>query len=186
MSRRSTAGAADDGGRSDEIPEDAGLSDTRVLEPSRGRVDHEFLALQPAMSDMIEGGCLCGLVRYRADGPPLSSLICHCRTCRRASGAPSVAWLTFAQDRFQWLSGAPQRHASSPGVVRGFCSRCGTGLVYESEQMAGMVDVTTASLDDPSRHPPTRQTWVSHRIDWAPVDHRIAQLAGGFDGGPAS
>jgi len=46
------------------------------------------------LGEMSEGGCLCGAVRYRMVGAPLSSAICHCASCRRASGAPTVAWLT--------------------------------------------------------------------------------------------
>ena len=43
---------------------------------------------------MLEGGCLCGAVRYRISGSPLSSVNCHCESCRRASGAPAVAWIS--------------------------------------------------------------------------------------------
>jgi hypothetical protein len=133
-------------------------------------------------TDDAAGGCLCGAVRYAVEGRPLSSLICHCRSCRRASGAPSVAWITVDAARFRWLGGVTQRFGSTPGVFRVFCPRCGTPLVYESDAMPGMLDVTTASLDDPSRFPPTRETWVSHRIAWEPLDGRIAQLPRGTEG----
>ena len=52
-----------------------------------------------ALSAMhLEGGCLCGSVRYVVNGMPVaeeSPCLCHCRICQRASGAPVVAWATF-------------------------------------------------------------------------------------------
>ena len=47
------------------------------------------------MTDVVtEGGCLCGAIRYHVRGQPTHSMICHCRTCRKAAGSPVVAWLT--------------------------------------------------------------------------------------------
>ena len=61
----------------------------------------------------VEGGCLCGAVRYRVEGPPLHAGYCHCRMCQRAAGAPVVAWGAWPADRFAWLQGKPGRFASS-------------------------------------------------------------------------
>ena len=35
---------------------------------------------------MIEGGCNCGAVRYRAEAPLTNAHICHCRMCQKAAG----------------------------------------------------------------------------------------------------
>jgi hypothetical protein len=45
---------------------------------------------------IIEGGCLCGAIRYRATGAPYNITYCHCRTCRRASGAAFVSRARFS------------------------------------------------------------------------------------------
>lgn len=114
------------------------------------------------------GGCLCGAVRYRIDAAPVSTIICHCATCRRAAGASSVAWATVPAAAFAFIAGAPTVHASSPGVERTHCAACGTSLTWargESE-----IDVTLASLDDPEAAPPEAETWLSHRLSWEPVD----------------
>ena len=44
---------------------------------------------------MREGRCLCGAVRFTADGPPKWTGYCHCRSCRRHTGAPVSAYAGF-------------------------------------------------------------------------------------------
>jgi hypothetical protein len=114
----------------------------------------------------IEGGCYCGAVRYRLSAEPLGSMICHCRTCRRISGAPVVAWITVEETRFSFTKGEPARFSSSAPVERTYCAACGTPLTYRSESGAGEIDVTTCTLDDSGRFPPTHHSWLSHNVGW--------------------
>jgi hypothetical protein len=113
-----------------------------------------------------EGGCLCKAIRYSFSGAPLSSIVCHCATCRRASAAPTVAWLTIDRVRFQFLSGSPRIFQSSRDVVRRFCEICGTPLTYENAGSPNTIDVTTASLDVPDLHAPTMEVWLEHKLPW--------------------
>jgi hypothetical protein len=117
-----------------------------------------------------EGGCLCGAIRYRVTGAPSSSIICHCRTCRKANAAPSVGWLTFDHGSFTLLRGTPRSFSSSSGVARTFCVECGTPLTYANDVSPSEIDVTTISLDDESIFPPTREVWLSHKVTWEPTD----------------
>jgi len=118
------------------------------------------------VSGGFAGGCLCGAVRYRATGAARFATLCHCASCRRAGGAPAVAWVTFAAEAFAFTQGEPARFRSSAPVMREFCGRCGTPLTYRHEAFAAAVDVTTASLDEPERCPPRDHTWASERISW--------------------
>lgn len=118
-----------------------------------------------------EGGCLCGAIRYRATGAPTALLVCHCRSCRGASGAPSLAWAIFRASDFAFVSGKPATFKSSPGVERGFCARCGTTLTYASADHPEVADVTAATLDHPDRFAPTREIWLEEKIAWEAVDH---------------
>lgn len=125
-----------------------------------------------------EGGCLCGAIRYRVTGAPSWSTICHCRTCRKASGAPSVGWLTFDRANFTLLRGVPARFTSSPGVERSFCTVCGTQLTYATDGRPGDIDVTTMSLDHETTFPPTCEVWVSHKVTWEVTDPAREQYPG--------
>jgi hypothetical protein len=129
------------------------------------------------MPDALEGGCLCGAVRYRIALPALDASICHCATCRRAAGAPSVAWATVPAEGFAWTAGEPAAFASSPGVTRTHCAACGTSLTWQRDR--GEIDVTLASLDDPEALPPVKETWLSQRLSWEPADRGRAAFPGG-------
>ena len=113
-----------------------------------------------------EGGCFCRRVRYRVDGEPLRSAVCHCFSCRSTSGAPSVAWLTFPYRRFSFVSGEPADFRSSDEVSRTFCQSCGTSLTYRQDEDPHCIDVTTASLDRPDEFPPTRHIWLEDKLAW--------------------
>lgn len=123
------------------------------------------------------GGCLCGAIRYRAEGEPTRPTLCHCRTCRKASGSPLVAWVTFPATRFSFTSGKPAELRSSPPVVRTFCGDCGTPLTYSHRDFPSGVDVTVCSLDQPEMFAPADHTWVSHRLSWMELDDHLAAYA---------
>ncbi len=122
------------------------------------------------MSGHREGGCACGAVRYRARGPGFDAGFCHCRTCRRSSGAPFVGWVTFLRDDFEVQVGEPASSASSPRVTRGFCGRCGTPLTYAHRDTPDRLDVTLASFDEPGSFAPGYHIWVSHKLPWVSLD----------------
>ena len=120
--------------------------------------------------DCIEGGCLCGASRYRATGDPYKSSYCHCSWCRKMTGAPIVAWLMYNADQVEFIKGSPQKYASSPGVLQGFCPVCGTPLCWEGLWDDRRIQmVTIGSLDDPEVYPPTRHAFCHNQISWFEV-----------------
>ncbi|MEP6883560.1 MAG: GFA family protein [Gammaproteobacteria bacterium] len=121
-----------------------------------------------------EGGCLCSAIRFRISGEPTFSSVCHCSTCRRASAAPTVAWLTFDRSQVDFLSGHPRNYRSSQGVVRQFCGTCGSQISYQSATRPETIDITTASLDNPNLFPPTFEVWLEHRVLWESPDQTRA------------
>jgi len=123
----------------------------------------------------IEGGCLCGAVRYRIDGEASGRTLCHCSSCRHAAGAPSVAWVIFPAEGFSFVAGEPKSFRSSPHVTRSFCGDCGTPLLYRSDRRADVVDIPTATLDDAASFPPEREIWTGEKLDWEVVNPALPQ-----------
>jgi hypothetical protein len=115
----------------------------------------------------LTGGCLCGSVRYGAAAPVSTATFCHCRSCRRASGAHSLPWVTVARAGLRWHgSAAPTHYLSSPGVTRSFCARCGTPLAYASDSSPATLDLTVGSLDDPAAIAPADHIWMEDALPW--------------------
>jgi hypothetical protein len=130
---------------------------------------------------MPTGQCHCGAIRYEASGAPAYHALCHRRDCRRSAGAPAVAWALFPESAVN-IAGEPKVHASSKDARRHFCPECGSGLFYTNAAVfPGMIDVQTATLDDPDAIPLQVQVQTAERIGWMETAHKLPQ----FDRYPA-
>jgi hypothetical protein len=124
-----------------------------------------------------EGGCLCGAIRYRVSGTALAKTLCHCHSCRHASGAPSLAWAIFGVADFALIRGEPKWYESSPRVSRAFCADCGTSLMYRSATSTDHIDIATATLDHADGFAPDREIWVAHKLSWTVLDEALPHYA---------
>lgn len=123
------------------------------------------------------GGCHCGAVRYEVSGTPQHVALCHCRDCRRNAGAPLVAWAAFAEDELTVTKGEPKTFNSSGTALRSFCPSCGTGLFYRNaEYLPGIVDIQSATFDDPDQFPAGTHIQTAERISWTSEMHLLPQF----------
>jgi len=122
----------------------------------------------------LTGQCLCGAIRYQLTGEPRHVAVCHCRDCRRSAGAPMVSWAMFPESALTLLQGQPKTINSSGSAMRSFCPDCGTGLFYRNAViLPGIVDVQSATLDDPDALPPGVQIQVAERLHWMTQAHEL-------------
>lgn len=119
------------------------------------------------LATSLTGGCQCGAVRYEVTGEPAYVALCHCTDCRKSAGAPVVAWAAFPQAQFALTQGEPRSFISSGAAMRSFCLNCGTGLFYRNpDVLPGLVDIQSATLDDPGALPPQIHVQVAERLHW--------------------
>jgi len=129
------------------------------------------------MDGTLTGGCQCGAVRYAVRGEPTHVSICHCADCRKSAGAPMVAWASFPKAMFAVTKGEPRAFNSSGTAFRHFCPVCGTGLYYVNEAvLPGLVDIQTATLDDPDALPPRLHVQTAEKIGWMDSMGALAQF----------
>jgi hypothetical protein len=114
----------------------------------------------------LEGGCFCGAIRYKVEGPPLDAGYCHCRMCQRTTAAPAVPWATWRRAGFAWLGAEPGTLRSSKHGRRRFCRECGTHLVFEAADQPGEIDISTVTLDLPEAVRPQYHIWTRSRLGW--------------------
>ena len=127
------------------------------------------------MSDLHQGGCQCGAVRYQFRAPLRDIAHCHCSICRRSTGGILVTWITVPLAAFTWLCGEPARFASSPSCKRYFCSGCGAHLALFTTLSPQSLDVTIATLDHPEQAAADRHIWTESRLPWLEVDPRLPE-----------
>jgi hypothetical protein len=133
----------------------------------------------------MTGGCQCGAVRYALFEVP-ESTVCHCRMCQKAVGGPFAALCKVPTARFAWTRGEPARFNSSTAAERHFCAGCGTPLTFHFLD-GEHIEVTTGSLDDAARVPPTKNFGVESRLAWIDrlVPGRLPEVATSENSGSA-
>jgi hypothetical protein len=126
------------------------------------------------------GGCMCGAVRFQADGEPLRVGLCHCLTCRRETGAPFGAFVIFPRDRFRVTAGKTSSYASSAELSRHFCPACGSPVFSEEPDE---ISVYLGALDHAEAHLPTYELFAIRRLPWVQPLEGIASFARLREGG---
>ena len=127
-------------------------------------------------TEKIEGGCLCGSVRFRVQGPWQLFVHCHCSRCRRATGSSHATNLLTEPDHLEWIAGkaSVQRYdlPSARSFAACFCPTCGAPLPHLTRSGSAWV-VPAGSLDgEPSIRPSARIFWSS-RASWSCSDQEL-------------
>ena len=110
------------------------------------------------------GHCRCGDVSFTATGEPNFAGYCHCEDCRRASGAPVLAFVGFAREGVTWTA-EPARYGEPP-IQRMFCPHCGAPLAYEDARLPDRIFFYTAAMQRPDAYPPLSHSFHGERIAW--------------------
>jgi hypothetical protein len=135
----------------------------------------------PFMKASLEGGCLCGAVRYHLTAPPHYVYFCHCRDCQRESGSPFVTDMNIDRAAVR-ITGPLTRYTrigdSGKPIHRNFCSLCGTTVLTEFEVDPEHVSVKACSLDDPSCLRPDRHLFSSRMQPWLKMNDGLTRYEG--------
>jgi hypothetical protein len=126
---------------------------------------------------MLKGSCLCGGVKYEAEGPLMGVARCHCDQCRKASGAEFATNGSVAAETFRVVAGEEllARFESSPGAFRVFCGRCGSPLFKEDANRAYQVRLRLGCLDTDVEQAPTFHVFVSEKPSWSQIADSLPQ-----------
>ena len=130
----------------------------------------------------MDGGCLCGAIRYTLRSPALFVSQCCCKDCQKATGTGHTTIVGVHRDQLQIKQGTPKTYtskgASGGDVVRHFCGDCG-GRLYTSGTLPGEVLMVQAgSLDDPNRISPESVIYVKDALAWDRFDEALPRFQG--------
>jgi len=122
---------------------------------------------------LLQGGCLCGAVRYQIRRKIHFVVQCFCRDCQKATGTGHTTIVGVeAQDLITTGQPATYTSAGDTGgrVTRHFCAQCASRL-YTSGDLPGAIRMVQAgTLDSPAAVTPTSAIYLKDRIPWDLVD----------------
>ncbi len=123
------------------------------------------------MSETIRtGGCLCGAVRYRVEGEPYKSGLCHCADCRKITGSAFLTYADWRHDEFSY-EGHVEVYAG-----RSFCPLCGSHTFNIGDEG---VEIHLGTLDDaPNGIAPQVEAWCRRRELWLPTNAGVPMYPG--------
>ncbi|MEJ2583304.1 MAG: GFA family protein [Acidobacteriota bacterium] len=128
----------------------------------------------------LNGSCLCGAVRFEVMSPTRWCAHCHCSLCRRAHGAAFVTWFGVDRSSFELVSGTDELswYQSTPAARRGFCSRCGSTIFFESERWADEVHIALACMEGAIDRSPNAHVFYDSHVDWIELGDELRRLGG--------
>lgn len=134
----------------------------------------------------VTGGCLCGAVRFEAKAAPTEGFYCHCRSCQKFFGNLSAPFVRFTRSSLAFTKGAPSYYRSSDVATRGFCSACGSPMIFVYDNPESDFWISVSALDHPEDWPLTSSaTWgpvvhghVDSKIAWQEIGDGLPQRTG--------
>ena len=138
------------------------------------------------MVEDFTGGCLCGAVRYRCRGEPISMGLCQCERCQRQSGSAFLIATVFARDAVQFEAGELKTYAaydaSGAGLYRHFCPICGSAVMITLDRYPEIRSMMGGTLDDKTRLKPSFSLWCASAQPWLQLPASIELFAAYPDG----
>lgn len=119
----------------------------------------------------LDGGCACGVVRYRMLDRPMFVHCCHCTRCQRETGGPFAHHAMIEFNQFEVLQGEPEfvlvptDSGGKHWVAR--CPTCRTALWNEHGTRQAITRyVRVGTLDTPSELPPQAHIFTRSMQAW--------------------
>jgi hypothetical protein len=120
----------------------------------------------------IQGGCLCGEVRFELTAPPVVAGYCHCTRCQRRTGTGSSAQARVDGRTLRIVSGEELIGGWLPptgGFEKCFCVRCGAHLFSRNPDDPLQMSIRMGAFDSDPGVRPTYRQYVAYAAVWEPI-----------------
>ena len=129
------------------------------------------------MSEAINGGCLCGAVRYHCEGEPDSMGLCQCERCQRQSGSAFLIAVVFARENVTIEQGELKifeaRGDDGSTLRRHFCPTCGSAVMVTLDRYPEIRSMMGGTVDDKNRIKPAFSLWCSSGQPWLTLPEEV-------------
>ena len=121
------------------------------------------------MTETLNGGCLCGAIRYRTEATETLHYMCHCIDCQKFGGGSKHEAIVVAAEELH-IEGKPRVYTkpadSGRTIARYFCGDCGGHLFTSPWPEATRYSIKAGTLDDTGKYRPRHEIWCQSRADW--------------------
>jgi hypothetical protein len=127
----------------------------------------------------IEGGCLCGSVRYSGEAEPAFAGVCHCRDCQKFTGSAFGALVGVPQAAVKFegpLKTFTSLGGSGKPIQRHFCPQCGSSIAEETVNLPGHVVINVGTLDDPAQMTPMIEIFCDDAWSWVQLGGNLPRF----------
>ena len=128
------------------------------------------------MSDTIEGGCLCGNIRFQTTEKPSYQLLCYCTDCQTISGAANFAAYGVPIEAISVIKGEPKifEVTADSGRInsRRFCPDCGSRIWAQFVEL-GLASVNAFALDNRSHFKPLSNHCPESAPAWCEINETL-------------
>jgi hypothetical protein len=133
--------------------------------------------------EKINGGCLCGEVRFQVTGSLRNVVHCYCSQCRRIHGIMGPYTQSQNEDLHFSEQNGLRWYQSSEQVKRGFCNTCGSSLFWKPVG-GDYTSISAGTLDQPTGLSVVGHIYVDDLPDFHELpDDGMPRFAGTSSGG---
>jgi hypothetical protein len=133
------------------------------------------------LASQLQGGCLCGAIRYQVNQPLDKIILCHCTDCQKASGTGASANTVVPSDRLEITKGTPKIFSkivdSGSTLHRAFCADCGSPIYTRRAHMPEVSVLKVGTLDDSNGMQVVMNIWMQSARRWDHLDPGVEQHA---------
>lgn len=119
----------------------------------------------------MEGGCVCGSVRYEMLEDPIFTQACHCTHCQRSTGSAFMLCLVLELENIKIQKGQLQVYDFTGGSGQKYelnvCAVCGTALWGKMHgQTKGLAYIRAGTLDETREIKPQAHIYTASKQEW--------------------
>ena len=126
----------------------------------------------------IEGGCLCGNIKYYSKSEPLFTTICHCAHCQKQCGTAFSIIVGVKKQSLNIigkLKSFKDKGNSGQPVYRKFCGNCGSPIVSEVSAIPELLFIKAGTMKNIKKLNPTKEIWTKDKLDCISINGIIEQ-----------
>lgn len=134
------------------------------------------------MAQVLNGGCLCGAVRYTVNQTMrFRPYACHCTDCQTRSGSAfGIQQSVLAGDLAVDGELIRGEHVQPSGAIAGIyaCARCLTRIYTDNDRRPGIVNLRAGTLDSSFTLVPAAHLWTASKLPWVMIPADAIAMAG--------